>query len=69
MTSLKVLVGSSSTLDKNQYTGEGMLEQLNDETGQRSFVSSAGENSIAFSYDNFESVFVMNPNLTNLFLV
>lgn len=64
MTSLKVLVGSNSTLDKNQYTGEGMLEQLNNEMGQTSFVSSAGKNSIAFSYDNFESVFVMNPNLT-----
>ena len=64
MKSLKVLVGNSYTLDKNQYTGKGMLEQLKDETGQTSFVSSAGENSIAFSYDNFESVFVMNPNLT-----
>ena len=64
MKSLKVLVGNSYTQDKNQYTGSGMLEQLKRESGKRSFVSSAGENSIAFSYDNFESVFVMNPNLT-----
>lgn len=64
MTSLKVLVGNNINTDENEYTGKGMLEQLQRETGQESYVSSAGENSIAFSYDNFESVFVMNPNLT-----